>query len=90
MNVEQATIMAFQLLAFIASDEELVNGLQMETGLSLGDLRERAQDPNLHAGLFDYILQNEVLLMRFSTEVDCKPESIMRARMTLPGFSYDA
>lgn len=89
MNAEQATIMAFQLLTFVVSDEELVNGLQMETGLSLGDLRDRAQDPNLHAGLFDYILQNEPLLMRFAAAADCKPESIMRARMTLPGFDYD-
>ncbi len=90
MNTEQGTILALQLLAHIAADEELLNALQLETGLNLGDLRDGAQDTALHAGLLDFILQNEPALLKFSEEIGRKPETIMRARMSLPGFTYDA
>jgi Protein of unknown function (DUF3572) len=90
MNQEQAIVIALQALGFIVSDEERVNHMQLETGLSLGDLKEGAAELHMQSGVLDYVLAHEQLLIDFSTALDIKPETIMRARANLPGFAYDA
>ena len=59
------------------------------TGLVIGDLRAGAADSTFLAGVLDYFLQNEALLLAFAASEELAPETIVRARQRLPGALND-
>ena len=82
-----AQVMALQILAFLASDEDRLNNLLLTTGLDQGILKERAGEPAFLAGIMDFLLANEPLLLLFADETGTPPHTIARARQRLPGYS---
>jgi hypothetical protein len=86
---EAPQVMALKALAFLAGNEEYLDGFLASSGIDLQDLKELAGDENMLAGLLDHVLQNENLLLEFSHSIDCKPEMIVKARHALPGANHD-
>ncbi len=82
----EATTLAIQVLAFLASENEVLGRFLDTTGLAPDELRDKADDPVLLGAVLDYLLSDEPLLLRFCAEQKCAPELPARARMKLPGF----
>lgn len=88
-DAEMAQIMALKALAYLAADEDQLDPFLNATGMLLADLKAGAADPIFLAGVLDYILQNEPLLLAFAGASELAPEAIMRARQRLPGALND-
>ena len=79
--------MALKLLSYLASDPDLIGRFMALTGLAPQDLRQSLADPAFQAGVLDFALQDEYLLLTFASNAGIKPETVMRARSRLPGFA---
>jgi hypothetical protein len=85
MNTDRAETIALQALAFLAGDEQALDGFLRLTGMGLPDIREAARYPEMLAGVLDYLLQDEAMLLAFCDIAGIKPEEPGRARAHLPG-----
>ena len=88
-DAERAQTIALKALAYLAGDEDWLNHFLTATGMDLGDLRAGAKDIGFLAGLMDYFLQNEALLLDFAASEELAPENVVRARQHLPGALND-
>ena len=61
-----------------------------QTGLGPDELRARAADPHLLAGVLDFLLQSDSNVTQFADSAELKPEAVMAARRALPGGRDDA
>lgn len=85
MNQELSEILALQALAYIASDEERLSWLMTETGISPGDLSNSADKSEILAGILDFLLHHEDILIDFCKANNIDATSPVRARQFLPG-----
>ena len=88
-DAERAQTIALKALAYLAGDEDWLNHFLNATGMDLGGLKAGAGDVGFLAGLMDYFLQNEALLLAFAAAEELAPETIVRARQHLPGALND-
>ncbi len=88
-DVESAQTIALKELAYLAGDENWLNHFLAASGMDLSDLKACATDIGFLAGLMDYFLQNEALLLAFAGASELAPETIVRARQHLPGALDD-
>ncbi len=84
---DQAETVALQALAYLAGDEERLQRFLMLTGLTIEDVKARAQEAGFLSGVLDHLLSDEPLLLEFAEEVAIAPESVMKARSRFPGMS---
>lgn len=87
VSLETAEIMAIQALAFIAGREKELSLFLDQTGILPGELRGRAGEPDVLAGVLDFLLGNEQVLLDFCSESGTEPEMILPARHLFPGAS---
>jgi len=80
---EQAEALAIGALAFLASEPEALGRFLSFTGLGPANLRSAAAAPGFLAGLLDYFLANEALLVDYARDAGVPPEEIARARAAL-------
>jgi len=85
MNTDRAETIALQALAFLAADDEALGGFVHFTGLGIGELRSAASNPEILAGVLDYVLQDEAMLLAFCAAAEIRPDEPARARAYLPG-----
>ena len=85
MNTDRAETIALQALAFLAGDEQALDGFLRLTGMGLPDIRAAAGNPDMLAGVLDYLLQDESMLLAFCETAAIKPDEPGRARAYLPG-----
>lgn len=85
MNTDRAETIALQALAFLAADEQALGGFVQLTGLGLDELRSAASNPEILAGVLDYLLQDEAMLLAFCAAAEIRPDEPGRARAYLPG-----
>lgn len=85
MDRNSAETLALQALAYIAAQDDQLARLVGLTGLSLAEVRGRAGDPDFLAGVLDFLLSDEALLLAFCADQGLKPEMPQRARLALPG-----
>lgn len=88
-DAEAAQTIALKALGYLAVDENLLSAFLGSTGLSVADLKIGATDSAFLAGILDYFLQNEALLLAFAAAEELAPETIVRARQRLPGALND-
>ncbi len=86
---EAAQVIALKALGYLASDDVLLAQFLGTTGLAAGDLGAGATDSTFLAGILDYFLQNEALLLAFAASEGLAPETIVQARQCLPGALND-
>ena len=84
---EQAETLALQALGYLAADEDRLSRFVLTTGLTPQDLRQRAGDPMFLAGVLDYLMTDDALVVAFAEENAVAPEAVMAARRRLPGLS---
>ncbi|MEM7685259.1 MAG: DUF3572 domain-containing protein [Paracoccaceae bacterium] len=82
---EIAETLALQALGWLANDAERAEAFLGSAGLSPGDLRERASDPEFLGFVLDHLLQDEAALIAFCEEAGLAPDRPLRARAALPG-----
>ena len=86
MDREQAETVALQAAAYIFSNEKALNGLMAASGASAEQLRTGLADYVFLAGLLDYLLGDERLLVAFCQDQDLEPDQPARAQAALmPG-----
>ena len=88
-DAERAQTIALKALAYLAADEDWLNHFLNATGMDLDGLKAGAGDIGFLAGLMDYFLQNEALLLAFAAAEELAPETIILARQHLPGALND-
>ncbi len=88
-DIKQAQTIGLKALEYLAGDEEALERFLAVTGLDLAALKEGATDIAFLAGILDYFLQDEALLLAFAGASELAPETIVRARQHLPGALYD-
>jgi hypothetical protein len=82
---QAAEILAIQALAFIAGDQERLEGFLAATGLTVDRLRESANAPDFLTGVLEHMLADESLLLAFADDSAIDPAQIARARDALGG-----
>ncbi len=85
MQGEQAEIIALQALGWLAGNEELLPVFLGATGADGADLRARAGDAEFLASVLDFLLMDDQWVLECTSAIAEPPESLMRARMYLPG-----
>ncbi len=80
---ERAETLAIGALAFLAGEPEALGRFLRLTGLNPETLRIAAGEPGFLAGLLDYFLANEALLVDYARDAGIAPEEIVRARSAL-------
>ncbi|NMD09225.1 MAG: DUF3572 domain-containing protein [Phyllobacteriaceae bacterium] len=76
-----------KLLAYMAANEDLLGRFMGLSGLSPDDLRQGIADPAFQAGVLDFALSDESLLLAFAANAGLDPASLMQARSKMPGFA---
>ena len=85
MHPHAAETLALKGLAHLAADGDALVRFLMISGLELENLRVRAADPELLAGVIDFLLSDEVLCAAFLNAEGLEPSELHSARRALPG-----
>ena len=85
MHKDEAEILALKALTYLAGLDEMMDRFAALSGMGTGDILERAQDPEMLAGVLDFFLFDEALLTEFCEAHEIDPEEPAQARMALPG-----
>ena len=80
---EQAETLAIGALTYLASEPEALGRFLSLAGIGPAGLRGAAAEPGFLAGLLDYFLANETLLVDYARDAGIAPEEIARARAQL-------
>jgi hypothetical protein len=88
INAESAQVLALQALSFLAGDGEKLDKFLLTTGLDPAHLRQVAGDIGFQAGVLDFLLTHEDLLLDFAASENLRPEDVAAARSRLPGATY--
>ncbi|KEO60907.1 DUF3572 domain-containing protein [Thioclava indica] len=83
MRQETAHVLAIRALAWLVSQESLIDGFLAHTGASQDDLRAQAGDPDFLCGVLDYILLNDQWVLDCAADLEVIPEDVPGARMVL-------
>lgn len=83
----EATHIALKLLEYLAVDGAQLERFVALSGMSLGDVKAQAGDDHFLAGLLDFALSDESLLLAFAANEGLQPQRIMQLRAHLPGFA---
>lgn len=84
-KIEAAEIVALEILRFLAADGERLGRFLAWTGEGPTTLRTRASDPEFLAGVLEYLLAHEGLLVEFAESIGADPSSVAPLRRHLPG-----
>jgi hypothetical protein len=74
---------AVKALTFLAEDEERLGHFMAVAGLGVDTLRIAATSPDFLAGILDYIVSDEGLIVSFSDRAALRPEQVMAAKHVL-------
>ena len=84
-SAANAEVIALNCLGFLAEDGKRLGRFLALSGISPQSLRTQAGEPSFLAGVLDYVLADEKLLVAFSETQGLKPEAVMAVRRQLPG-----
>lgn len=87
MTLEDARLIAIKALAYLASDTDRLGRFLAATGISPEEIRAKAEDLNLLAGILDFLLSDEAMVIEFCQTLDLPPEAPAQARIQLPGYA---
>ena len=83
--MKEAEIIALDVLAFLAGEPDRFRSFLAQTGLDHHELKARAAAPDFLAGVLDYLLSDEKLLLQFTQNERISPQIIVEMRRNLPG-----
>ena len=82
-----ASYIALKLLKYLADDGARFERFLSLSGMSLGDVKEAAESEHFQAGVLDFALSDESLLLAFAANEGLQPQHIVQLRAHLPGFA---
>jgi hypothetical protein len=82
---DQAEAIGVQALGFLASEPQRLASFLAVSGLDVPEIRARAADPDLLAGVLDYLARDESQLLVFAAEAGLPAERVMMAHHVLAG-----
>ena len=85
MGADEAERIAIAALAHMAGNDDLMMRFLSVTGITAGEIRAAAADPNFLAGVLDFLLGHEPDAIDFAHAHSLPPEDLMRARAALGG-----
>ena len=86
---EKGEALALEGLSFLAQDPDRLRHFLNVTGVRSDEVRERYSDPEFLAGVLDYLLSDETLLIAFVELIGVDPTLLIVARQELPGAYID-
>ena len=86
-TLETAQTIALQGLAFLAEEPGRLQRFAGLTGIDLGELRARADAPDLLAAVLEHLASDESLLLVFAASRGIAPEDVAPALHLLQGSS---
>jgi hypothetical protein len=86
LTPEAAELAAIDALSFLASEPEVLGRFLALTGIDPAMLRGAAADPTFLAGVLDYFLGDEPLLVTYASRAGIPPADIAAARRALGGM----
>jgi hypothetical protein len=86
---ENAENMAVQALAYLAGEPEQLARFLALTGIGPQAIRSAASDPQFLAGVLDFVVGDERLLVAFAEHIQMKPEAVLRAQAVLSGAPWE-
>lgn len=89
MEKSAAETVALQALRFIVAEDDRLSAFLNITGLDEAALMSGAGDSSFLAGILDYILASEPLLIEFCQEETIPFDMPLRARNAFPGGSFE-
>ena len=85
MHRSEAETLALKTLAFLARDADGLLRFLTLSGIEIEDLRARAAEPEVLAGVLDFLLADDALLNAFATQENVDLQTVYAARRALPG-----
>ncbi|MEJ6389320.1 DUF3572 domain-containing protein [Gymnodinialimonas ulvae] len=85
MRQDFAETQALTLLAWLATDEDLLPIFMGATGTSETDLRHRAGEPEFLASLLDFLMMDDQWILSASDATGIRAEDFAAIRAGLPG-----
>jgi hypothetical protein len=82
---EEAEAVAIRGLGFLAGEPEALGRFLALTGIGPADLRAAAAEPEFLAGVLEFFLEDEALLLAFATQANIRPTLVAAARHALAG-----
>jgi len=89
INRDEAENIAVSAFGFIAGEEERMGRFLAVSGLRPETIRSAASDPGFFAGILDYVVSDEPLLLALAQALNTKPEHIMAAHWTLSPSEFE-
>lgn len=83
MDRARAEAIGIEALSFLGAEEKRLHGFLAASGLTSDSVRNAAASSGFFAGVLDYIVADEELLLGFARETDRKPETVVAARSVL-------
>ena len=80
---EAVESLAIEALTLIAADPALTSNFMTLSGFEAGSLRMAAQRPHFLAGVLDYVMTDERLILDLSAATGYRPETIAAACRSL-------
>jgi Protein of unknown function (DUF3572) len=90
LTYEEAETIALEALSFLAEDTARLARFLSMTGLGLADLRAGADNPCVLASVLGHLMEDESLLLVFSSSAGIAPESIGKACGQIASSSRNA
>ncbi|MBL4807528.1 MAG: DUF3572 domain-containing protein [Rhodobacteraceae bacterium] len=85
MKQEHAETLAIQALGWLANETERLEHFLNASGVSVDDLRNRAQEPEFLGFVLDFMLLDDKTILTFAEDTGNHPEDISQARFVLSG-----
>ena len=79
LGAEQAEQTAIAILAWLASETEMLGRFLALSGLDAGELRGAVNDPGFLAGMIDFLVSHEPSLLAFCEASGTPPETVEAA-----------
>jgi len=86
---EAAEGLGVQALAWLAGEPERLGRFLALSGLGPETIRAAARDRGFLAGVLEYIVGDESLLVAFAEHVQASPERVVQARGVLAGPAWE-
>ena len=85
MTREMAEVLALKMLAFIASDQDLLLRFLALTGMDVDGLRAAADETGTMIAVVDFVMFDDRLVKGFAEFADNRPEEVAQVRLALAG-----
>ena len=79
------TTVILNIITFLVKAEGMLERLSLESGILPDQLRQNITHPEIQAGIVDFLLNNESVLIQFCENYQILPAEVWKIRFKLPG-----